>query len=173
MASGVSPRQSLFNEAGKGNRKEMKKLMMAVALAALATGCITVNKNDGGDDILKPAIAKDIVHEKYEVGKTPVTATESLNVLFGFIVWGKTATHRADEAPYKWFDKVGEAKNGAYANACDQAKCDSIVGTRYNIRIENYFVFKKLSCEITGYPAKITGVELIENKGAPCGCGNK
>ena len=138
----------------------MKKLMMVAALAALASGCITVNKNDGGDDCLKPCIAKDIVHEKYEVGTTPVTATESLNVLFGLIAWGKTA-------PFKWFDKVGEVRNGAYANACDQAKCDSIVGTRYNVRVEDYYVFKKLSCEISGYPAKITGVELIENK-VPC-----
>ena len=147
----------------------MKKVMIAAALAALASGCITVNKNDGGDDCLKPKIVKDIVHEKYEVGTTPVTATESLNVLFGFITWGKTATHNADAAPYKWFDKVGQVRNGAYANACDQAKCDSIVGTRYNVRVEDYYVFKKLTCEISGYPAKITGVELIENK-TSCDC---
>ena len=146
----------------------MKKLMMAAALAALATGCITVNKNDGGDACLKPAIAKDIVHEKYEVGTTPVTATESLNVLFGLISWGKTATHIADDAPYRFFDKYAIVRNGAYANACDQAKCDSIVGTRYNVRVEDYYVFKKLTCEISGYPAKIVGVELIENK-VPCG----
>ena len=153
----------------------MKKLMIAASLAVLASGCITVNKNDGGDDCLRPCIVKDKVHEKYEVGTTPVTATESLNVLFGLITWGKTATHVADAAPYKWLDTVGSVRNGAYANACDQAKCDSIVGTRYNVRVENYFVFKKLTCEITGYPAKITGVELIPvtqqcgGKNA-CGC---
>lgn len=145
----------------------MKKLMMVAVLAALAGGCITVNKNDGGDNCLKPSVAKDIVHEKYEIGTAPVTATESLNVLFGLISWGKTATHKADAAPFAWFDKVGEVRNGAYANACDQAKCDSIVGTRYNVRVENYLVFKKLTCEISGYPAKITGVELIENTN-PC-----
>ena len=37
----------------------MKKLMMAAALAALACGCVTVNKNDGGDACLKPKICKD------------------------------------------------------------------------------------------------------------------
>ncbi len=150
----------------------MKKLMMAAALAALATGCISVNKNDGGEACLQPTIVKDIVHEKYKVGTTPVTATESVNVLFNFISWGKTATHYADAAPYRFFDKIGLVKNGAYANACDQAKCDSIVGSRYNVRVEDYFVFKKLSCEITGYPATITGVELIENK-TPSGCSCK
>jgi len=146
----------------------MKKLMMTAALVALAAGCVSVRKNDGGDSVLTPTIVKDIVHEKYMVGETPVTATESLNVLFGLITWGKTATHHADAAPYGFLDKVGQVKNGAYANACDQAKCDSIVGTHYNVRVEDYFVFKKLTCEITGYPAKITGVELIENKSSCC-----
>ena len=142
----------------------MKKLIAAVSLAVLATGCITVNKNDGGNNCLNPRIVKDQVHEKYELGTTPVTATETMNVLFGLIKWGKTSSHFADAAPFQFLDVVGEVRNGAYANACDQAKCDSIVGTRYNVRVEDYFVFKKLNCEITGYPAKLTGVELFPAK---------
>ena len=155
-----------MKQRNRENEGKMKKIMVAAALAALATGCITVNKNDGGDDCVKPKIVKDIVHEKYEVGTAPITATESLNVLFGVITWGNTATHIADASPFRNpFDVTGKVRNGAYANACDQAKCDSVVGTRYNVRVEDYFVFKKLTCEITGYPAKLTGVELIENKG--------
>ena len=124
----------------------MKRILMAAALAAVGCGCISTHKNDGG----------------------------SLNVLFNFISWGKTATHIADAAPFRFFDKLGEAKNGAYANACDQANCDSIVGAHYKVRIEDYFVFKKLTCEISGYPATLKGVELIENKTLPCcGCGKK
>jgi len=145
----------------------MKKLITAAALAVLATGCITVNKNDGGSDCLKQPIAKDIVHQKYQVGDKTVTATDKLNVLFGWIAWGSTATHYADEAPGVFWNKSDVVKNGAYANACDAAKCDSIVGTRYTITVEDYFVFKKLNCEVTGYPAKLTGVEVIENK-CPC-----
>ena len=155
---------------GKPERKiTMKKIMMSVALAAMACGCISVRKNDGGDACVRPAVAKDVVHEKFEIGTAPVTATESLNVICNLISFGKTATHIADQAPYTFWDKLGEVKNGAYANACDQAKCDTIVGTRYNVRVEDYFVFKKFTCEITGYPAKLTGVELIENK-TPCAC---
>jgi hypothetical protein len=146
----------------------MKKMMIAAAILAAATGCVSVHKNDGGDANLAPQIVKDIVREKYEVGTAPVTATESINVLFKIFAWGGTATHFADAAPYDFYDNVGRVKNGAYANACDQAKCDAIVGARYNVRVEDYYVFKKLTCEITGYPAKITGVELIENK-----CGTK
>lgn len=147
----------------------MKKLIAVAAIAALASGCISVHKNDGANDCLKPAIAKDIVHEKYEIGETQVKASESLNVLFGFISWGKTATHFADGAPYRLFNKVDEAKNGAYANACDKAQCDAIVGAHYTLTVNDYFVFKKISCDVSGYPAKLTGVELIENK-TPCAC---
>ena len=152
----------------------MKRILMAAALAAVGCGCISTHKNDGGDACLQVPVVKDVVHEKYQVANTPVSATESLNVLFNFISWGKTATHIADAAPFRFFDKLGEAKNGAYANACDQANCDSIVGAHYKVRIEDYFVFKKLTCEISGYPATLKGVELIENKTLPCcGCSKK
>ena len=119
----------------------MKKLMMIAALAALGCGCVSTHKNDGGDASLQVPVVKDIVHEKYEIKNETVTGEESLNVLFGLIVWGKTATHYADAAPYRFFDKIGEAQ--------------------------------KLTCEIFGYPAKITGVELIENKSLPCCCDKK
>ena len=155
----------------------MKKMMMAAAVAAIACGCITNHKNDGGDACLKPAIAKDIVHEKYSVEQTPVTAAESINYinLFYFsFSWGGTATHFADKAPigdvrFTGLTPQQKAQNGAFANACDQAKCDNIVGARYKYTDENYFIYGKVTCEATGYPAKLTGVELIENK-TPCGC---
>ena len=42
--------------------------------------------------------------------------------------------------------------------------------TKYKVTTEDYFVFKKVKAEITGYPATLSGVELIENK-VPCACG--
>ena len=54
-----------------------------------------------------------------------------------------------------------KAKNGAYANACDAAKCDQLVGTRYKVTTEDYFVYAKCKAEVTGYPAKVVGVEAI------------
>ena len=163
---------------GVRTKQNMKKLMMTAAVAAIACGCITNHKNDGGDACLKPAIAKDIVHEKYSVEKNPVTAAESINYLqigpLSF-TWGGTATHFADCVPigkvneYFGYTPQQEAQNGAFANACDQAKCDNIVGARYKYTNEKYFIYGKVTCEATGYPAKLTGVELIENK-TPCCC---
>lgn len=153
----------------------MKKLMMAATIAAIACGCVSVNQNDGGNACRKPCIAKDIVHEKFTVAQNTVSAQDQMNCLFGFICWGSTATHTADAVcngpvttPFALLP-TGESKvkNGAYANACDMAKCDQIVGAKYKVTCEDYFVFKKYKAEITGYPATLSGVELIENK-VPC-----
>ena len=147
----------------------MKKLMMAAAVAAVACGCVSVNQNDGGNACRKPCIAKDIVHEKFTVANKTVSAQDQVNCLFNFITWGSSATHIADAvcAPAFDFGGVAKAKNGAYANACDAAKCDQVVGAKYKVTTEDYFVFKKVKAEITGYPATLTGVEVIENK-TPC-----
>lgn len=62
-----------------------------------------------------------------------------------------------------------QGKEWCVRDACDAAKCDQVVGARYKVTTEDYFVFKKINAEITGYPASLTGVELIENK-TPCAC---
>lgn len=155
----------------------MKKLIVGLSLAAVACGCVSVNQNDGGNACRRPCIAKDIVHEKFTVGKDPVTASDSINCLFGWICWGSSSTHIADavcdgsgEKPILGiFDNKGikQAKNGAYANACDAANCDQIVGAKYKVTTKDYFVFKQINAEVKGYPSTLTGVELIENK-TPC-----
>lgn len=155
----------------------MKKLIIGAALAAVACGCVSVNQNDGGNACRKPAIAKDIVHEKFAVDQKLVSAEDNIFCLFGWICWGSSSTHIADvvcdgsgERPILGiFDNRGikQAKNGAYANACDKANCDQIVATKYKVTTEDYFVFKKIKAEVKGYPATLTGVELIENK-IPC-----
>ena len=155
----------------------MKKLIVGAAVAAIACGCVSVNQNDGGNACRRPCIAKDIVHEKFTVGQKTVSAEDNINCLFGWICWGSSATHLADvvcdggaQKPLLGiFDNKGikQAKNGAYANACDAAKCDQVVGAKYKVTTKDYFVFKQIKAEITGYPATLTGVELIENK-TPC-----
>ena len=113
----------------------MKKLMMAAALAALACGCVTVNKNDGGDACLKPKICKDCVHEKYTVAQQPVTAKSTAIGICGlFVIGDPEVTHFSDQTCDRFlFGSAGAAKNGAYSKACDAAKCDSIVGARYTL----------------------------------------
>ena len=156
----------------------MKKLMMAAVIASAACGCVTNIKNDGGDACLAPKIEKDIVHEKYDIGTAPITGTEAISYIkLGFftIKWGGSATHIANMAPIGNIGFFGKtptqlAMNGAYANACDQGNCDSIVGSRYKITDDNYFVYGKVTCEASGYPAKLKGVELIPACGGKGAC---
>ena len=143
----------------------MKKTMICAVIAAIACGCVSVNQNDGGNACRKPCIAKDIVHEKFTVSAQTVSAQDRLNCLFGFI-----ADAVCGQGPF--LNATAKAKNGAYANACDAAKCDQVVGAKYKVTTEDYFVFKKVKAEITGYPATLSGVELIENK-TPCSCCRK
>jgi len=141
----------------------MKRLICASALAAVVCGCVTVNQNDGGSDTLRPPVVKDVVHQKYTIENNLVSAKDHVNCLFGFIIWGSSATHIADAAN-TGHDVVNAAKNGAYANACDAAKCDALMGSHYKITVNDYFVFADATAEIKGYPAKMSGVEVIENK---------
>ena len=142
----------------------MKKLMMATAIAALACGCVSVHKNDGGESDLRTRICKDVIHEKLTVSDKQVSAEDQVQCLFGFICWGSTATHVADQAEFSGFGKFAKAKNGAYANACEAGNCDQLVGTRYKVTVEDYFVYAKCKAEVTGYPAKVAGVEVVTPK---------
>ena len=110
------------------------------------------------------------MHEKYTVAQQPVTAKCTVIGICGlFTIGDPEVTHISDQAPCERvpFGAMPKAKNGAYSKACDAAKCDSIVGARYTVTTQDYFVYETVTAEITGYPAKMTGVELIS---APCCC---
>ena len=149
----------------------MKKSMiiMAAVVAICATGCVSVNKNDGGEANLRPCIIKDKVHEIYDVATQPVSATEQIQCVMNFIAWGGTATHTADQTDFFGFGALAKAKNGAYAKACEAAKCDHLAATRYKVTKEDYFVYAKYTVEVTGYPVTLKGVEKLPAcTGCPC-----
>ena len=100
-----------------------------------------------------------------------LTVPVNVGILGGLLVFGQVPDHYADHAPKGWFDKklVAVAKNAAYANACKAADCDSLVGTRYEIKYNDYFVWQKVLVTVKGYPAKLTGVEFHKaNLDCPC-----
>ena len=82
----------------------MKRLMF-VAVAAALTGCVSVHKNDGGNEIVHPDIfTRDAVKLSYALDQNAVSATETIHWLnIGIIpftfTWGGTADHIADFAP--------------------------------------------------------------------------
>lgn len=145
----------------------MKKLMTVVLLGSLATGCITNFKNDGGDANLRPTIVRDIAYEKYDISDKTVTFTEQkVGILpFGimnFFTVGGVAKHLADDVDNDVYlqETIRLAKNGAFAGACERAGCDTLVGTRYEVVYKWYYLWNEASVTVTGYPAKLTGVEF-------------
>jgi hypothetical protein len=156
-------------------RKNMKKLMIVGVLTALASGCITNMRNDGGDSDLKPTIVRDVAYEKYEVSDKTVTATEQkIGVLpfrwHNMFTVGGMSKDYADnfEDRGNIQESVLLAKSGAYALACEQAKCDSLVGVRYDVTYKWYYFWNEATVTVTGYPAKLTGVEFKKANLAPC-----
>ena len=150
----------------------MKKLIIGIGFAALAAGCQSVYKNDGGDADLRPTILRDIAYEKYDIKSTPVESLDNRVGLFpgffGGITLGGIASHYADNVPMAYskdmIKTVRMARNGAYAAACEGAKCDTLVGTRYIIDYTNYFFWDEAKVKVIGYPAKLTGVEFRKAK---------
>lgn len=144
---------------------------MFVAVAAALAGCVSVNKNDGGNEIVQPPIfTKDAVQLSYELNQAPATATENLKwINLGFISfsWGGTADHWSDYAPtglklpFVGPSIVDVAKNGAYAKACAESGADSVVATRYRIEKKSYIVYGTVKAEIKGLPAKVSKVDVV------------
>ena len=149
----------------------MKKLMFVAAVAALA-GCVSVNKNDGGNEIVQPEIfTRDAVQISYELNQQPVEATEKLHwINLGIISfsWGGTADHWSDYAPtgiqlpFIGASLVDVAKNGAYAKACTTSAADSVVATRYRIEKKSYFVYGTVQADVKGLPAKVSKTQLVD-----------
>lgn len=156
----------------------MKRLMFVAVAAALA-GCVSVHKNDGGNEIVHPDIfTRDAVKLSYALDQNPVSATETIHWLnIGIIpitfTWGGTADHIADFAPMgmklPFFGPslTDVAKGGAYAKVCASSGADSVVATRYRVENKSYFVYGKATADIKGLPAKITKVELSDVKEMP------
>ena len=96
-----------------------------------------------------------------------------MNVLFGIFAWGDSSTF-ADNAsifdqhsPFaflvSWIPNAQNiAAKAAFYNACKKAQCDAVVASRYEIKTDDYWVFKRLDVKVSGFPATMTGVEVVK-----------
>ena len=146
----------------------MKKLFAFVVLAAVAavvTGCTSVNTSDAGSMNVYPETVGpvDAYRPLYKVDATHrVEGSATLNVLFGLFTWGDTSRF----ADNSGISLLPSAKNtvskSAFYNACVNANCDAIVAARYEISTTDYFIFKKMIVKVKGFPATLTGVETVK-----------
>lgn len=150
----------------------MKKLMtVAVGAAAISmmTGCVSSAVTKGGAYASLPDPTPDEykIHWENEDNMIETTATVCGGV-FGFC--GKS-----DNAPWMLRDQEStnflgvrvysiesKARNAALYKACQQAKCDALIGAMYEVEVEDYLgYFSIATCKVRGWPARITGIEKV------------
>lgn len=132
------------------------------AVAAFMTGCIATHTNDAA------ASAKACVSKKFEAnivaGKNAVKGKATVHNVLNLITWG--VSDYADEAFVTggpvlqlFASPLTVVKQGATYNACAAAKADMLLAAKYKIKISDFFVYKKVECDVSGYPGVIKGVK--------------
>lgn len=143
----------------------MKKLWMSTALAAVivtASGCTSYNVNQPSapmDGVVSTDLKADV-----RVGE-PITGQSSVNILFGFLKLGGdnqfadgVAYGGTDGGSLLSFDPVSSAKSAAAFKAVKSSGADLIVAPRYEVSVQDYFVFKKVDVKVTGNKGNIAGI---------------
>ncbi|XEG74017.1 hypothetical protein QA447_07240 [Pseudomonas sp. abacavir_1] len=143
----------------------MKKLWMSTALAAVivtASGCTSYNVNQPSapmDGVVSTDLKADV-----RVGE-PITGQSSVNILFGFLKFGGdnqfadgVAYGGTDGGSLLSFDPVSSVKSAAAFKAVKSSGADLIVAPRYEVSVQDYFVFKKVNVKVTGNKGNIAGI---------------
>lgn len=142
----------------------MKKLSLVAVFAVLALtlcSCKSVFTSDGASLIPQP----ESDHPGYAAilnhKNAAVSGTAQINVLFNFFAWGADGYADFSKLSFFSFLPSGEnfAKSAAVFNACQKNKADTLVGTRYTLTVTDYFVFKTVKCDVSGFPATMTGLK--------------
>lgn len=157
----------------------MRKLMMAATCAIVCsamTGCMSQAVSKGGTyaNLPDPTPDEYRIHWENEENTIEMSAT----VCGG---WFGIFGHN-DKAPWMLRDQEqvntfgpfvlgrvysteSKARNAALYKACQQAKCDAIIGAMYEVETEKYGPFFEISnCKVKGWPARITGIEKVSDK---------
>ena len=144
----------------------MKKFWMSAAIAAViatASGCTTYNISQPSaalDQEVKTGLKADVA-----VGET-ISGQSQVNILFGFLKFGGDSQF-ADGVTYggesgglglSAFDPISSAKAAAAFKAVKSSGSDLIVAPRYEVNVQDYFIFKKVDVKVTGNKGSIKSI---------------
>lgn len=145
----------------------MKKHLITVALAAgilTATGCTSFNASQPSaalNTTIENGLKADIA-----VGGD-ITGQSSINILFGFIKLGGD-TKFADGVNYgsssastgilSFLDPVEAVKSAAAFKAVTDSQADVIVAPRYEVSVNDFFVFKTVDVTVKGKKGTIRSI---------------
>ena len=154
----------------------MKKVTSLVLIFSVSittvfiTGCSSISTNDGANvvemkDLVMPTYKPIIKHKTQRV-----SGSAELN-FWGIgpigITWGNNSF--ADNTTFGGFQLSSKIKTAAVYQACENNRCDMLLATKYKIKVSNYplFLYKTVSCTVTGFPGVITDVEEVKVKKQP------
>ena len=153
----------------------MNKLMIAaigMVACSMVTGCMSSAVTKGGSyaNLPDPKPDEYQIHWENEDNIIETTATVR-GGWFGF------CGGSSDEAPWMLRDEEArnffgrvyspeqKARNAALYKACQQKKCDALIGTMYEVQTKSYGPFyTESTCKVKGWPARITGIEKVAKK---------
>ncbi|MBO3277177.1 hypothetical protein [Pseudomonas schmalbachii] len=144
----------------------MKKFWMsavAAAVIATASGCTSYNISQPSapvDSAVKTDLKADV-----SVGEQ-ISGQSSVSILFGFLKLGGD-TQFADGVAYGGesgglglgaFDPVSSAKAAAAFKAVKSSGSDLIVAPRYEVTVQDYFIFKTVDVKVVGNKGSINSI---------------
>lgn len=154
--------------------KKMSLLFAAFAAVMLMTGCVQINSSDAGSMNIHPSTIgpTDDYRPLYSIDSTKrVSAKSNVQSLFGIFTWGSDNAYADNATTYSnpvlgalfpWLNSRETAAKAAFYKACKEANCDAIMAARYEVVDENYFIYRKITVEVKGFPATLTGVETVK-----------
>jgi hypothetical protein len=144
----------------------MKKVYLCAAVAMLiatTSGCVSYNASQPTAPI-SGSVTADLKAD-VKVGEQ-ISGESSTNILFGWLKIGGD-TQFADGVAYSgdgggsplaMLDPVSSVKAAAAYKAVKSSGSDLIVAPRYEVTVEDYFVFKKVNVKVTGNKGSITSI---------------
>ncbi|MDH4566201.1 hypothetical protein E8E95_05870 [Pseudomonas sp. BN414] len=144
----------------------MKKFLvptfMAATFAAL-TGCTSYNVSQPTSP-LNGSVNTDLKAD-IKVGEQ-ITGQSEVNILFSFLQFGGDSEF-ADGVAYGGDgsgglpfgpDPISSVKSAAAYKAVKESGADLIVAPRYELSVQDYFVFKKVTAKVTGNKGTIQSI---------------
>ncbi|GAB7530310.1 hypothetical protein PS3A_27210 [Pseudomonas sp. 3A(2025)] len=145
----------------------MKKFWMSAAvitLIATTSGCVSYNVSQPSaalEGTVKTDLKADV-----KVGG-PISGQSSTNILFNFLTFGGDNEY-ADGVTYGGSaggglalglpDPVSTTKAAAAYKAVKSSGADLIVAPRYEVKVQDYLIFKKVDVKVTGSQGNINSI---------------
>lgn len=145
----------------------MNKLLVVTALAAVVTGCTSIEvtrEGDYNDAQSKMAdSSRNPYHIDWDVKHERVTSEGSSKCWFWF--FASTDGCRYAAPGFTLDSGVAAAKDSATYHAVEDAKSDALLGCMYRITKTSKWlgIYKETKAEVKGFPADVKSIELIKD----------